>query len=125
MFSMLQNAGLISLVYPFSLFGYALLEESRPSKTYWKFIQMYTVLIILLKFALTLDIFGSYINKNKVLLGYIKLGFHKYSDILDRFLYFSPEILILTLLMLNEVRLKLYGLYYVVEQDVETIKDAV
>jgi hypothetical protein len=30
MFSMFQNAGVISIVYPFLLFGYALVEETRP-----------------------------------------------------------------------------------------------
>jgi hypothetical protein len=30
--SMFNNAGLISLVYPLSVFGYALLEENRPRK---------------------------------------------------------------------------------------------
>ena len=32
MFSMYMNNGLISLVYPISIFGYALLEETRPRK---------------------------------------------------------------------------------------------
>ena len=58
-------------------------------------------------------------------LGYLKLGFHDYDDVFDRFLYFSPEILITALIMLNEIRLKLYGLYYVIENDIETINDAV
>ena len=30
--SMYMNAGLISIVYPISLFGYALIEETRPRK---------------------------------------------------------------------------------------------
>jgi hypothetical protein len=28
--SMILNAGLISIVYPFAVFGYALMEEGRP-----------------------------------------------------------------------------------------------
>jgi hypothetical protein len=31
-FSMFMNAGLISLIYPLSVFGYAMLEETRPRK---------------------------------------------------------------------------------------------
>lgn len=42
MYSMFQNAGLISLIYPFSVFGYALLEETRPRLEYWNFIRVYT-----------------------------------------------------------------------------------
>ena len=32
MASMMENAGLISIVYPLSIFGYAMLEETRPRK---------------------------------------------------------------------------------------------
>jgi len=30
MMSMYQNAGLMSIIYPISIFGYALIEENRP-----------------------------------------------------------------------------------------------
>jgi len=32
---MFKNAGLFGLIYPLSIFGYALLEETRPRKEYW------------------------------------------------------------------------------------------
>ena len=36
-----------------------------------------------------------------------------------------PEILILALVVLNEIRQKLIGLYYLTEQDVETIEEGI
>jgi hypothetical protein len=54
--SMCWNAGFISILYPLAVFGYALMEEARPSKYYWIFITFYTVLIILVKTLFQLDI---------------------------------------------------------------------
>ena len=48
--SMFANAGFLSLFYPLSIFGYALLQETRPSKTYWFVVILYTGFVILLKF---------------------------------------------------------------------------
>ena len=36
------NPGILTLIYPFSIFGYALLEETRPNEGYWNFIMGYT-----------------------------------------------------------------------------------
>lgn len=33
--SMISNSGLISLIYPPAVLGYALLEETRPRKGFW------------------------------------------------------------------------------------------
>jgi hypothetical protein len=59
--SMCWNAGFISILYPLAVFGYALMEEARPSKYFWIFITFYTVLIILIKTLFQLDIWF-YIN---------------------------------------------------------------
>lgn len=48
--SMMKNAGLISLFYPLVIFGYAIMEESTPSKKFWYFILIYTEILILIKF---------------------------------------------------------------------------
>jgi len=34
-YSTYENAGLITIIYPFMIFGWALLEETRPNKTFW------------------------------------------------------------------------------------------
>jgi|LauGreDrversion4_2_1035121.scaffolds.fasta_scaffold110330_1 hypothetical protein len=54
--SMITNAGLISILYPFAVFGYALMEEGRPPKAFWNFVVFYTTLIIFLKTLFQLDI---------------------------------------------------------------------
>ena len=47
--SMITNAGFISILYPFAVFGYALMEEGRPPKYFWNFVIFYTTMIIFLK----------------------------------------------------------------------------
>ena len=51
------NDNILSLVFPLSLFLYALLENPIPLKGYWKFIIFYTVLIIIVKFLYQFPIF--------------------------------------------------------------------
>lgn len=48
--SMMRNAGFISLLYPLTVFGFALMEEFKPRKKFWYFMLIYTEIIILLKF---------------------------------------------------------------------------
>ena len=53
--SMMKNAGLISLVYPFFVFGYGLMEEINPRKKIWYAIMIYTEFLILIKFLYQLS----------------------------------------------------------------------
>jgi len=55
--SMYMNAGIISLIYPIAVFGYALLEETRPRKEFWSFIRVYTTVLLIFKFLMNLSIF--------------------------------------------------------------------
>ncbi len=48
--SMMKNAGLISLVYPMTVFGFALMEEVNPKKKFWYVILIYTEALIMVKF---------------------------------------------------------------------------
>jgi hypothetical protein len=54
--SMILNAGLVSILYPFAVFGYALMEEGRPKNTFWTAMSYYTILILTLKLIVQLDI---------------------------------------------------------------------
>lgn len=47
--SMILNAGLVSIIYPFAVFGYALMEEGRPGKWFWNMMSSYTIVILTLK----------------------------------------------------------------------------
>lgn len=42
----LMNGTFLSLVYPISIFAYALLEETRPKNLYWIFIIIYTCVLL-------------------------------------------------------------------------------
>ena len=53
--SMMKNAGFISLVYPFVVFGYSLMEEMNPRKKIWYSIMIYTEFLILIKFLFQLS----------------------------------------------------------------------
>jgi len=55
--SMFKTAGLLTILYPFALFGYALLEETRPRKEFWTFIRIYTTVILVIKFTFNLGEF--------------------------------------------------------------------
>jgi len=39
--------------------------------------------------------------------------------------YMAPEILILTFLMLNDIQLRLIGLYYNTEKDIESVQEGI
>jgi hypothetical protein len=112
--SMYQNAGIISIFYPISVFGYAMLEETHPSRDYWSIVRKYTVFILLLKFCLNINGFNNW-YENKLFTyysGYFKFGVYEYKTFNELFLYMMPEILIINFIMLNEIKMKLIGLFY-------------
>uniref|UniRef100_A0A6B2KXL2 Uncharacterized protein n=1 Tax=Arcella intermedia TaxID=1963864 RepID=A0A6B2KXL2_9EUKA len=43
---------IVSLVYPISLFAFAIMETPRPNKPFWRFLFLYTTFIICLKFII-------------------------------------------------------------------------
>ncbi len=54
--SMYVNAGFVSLFYPFAVFGYGLLEEKRPDKTFWKIVLNYSIILLFAKIVMNLEI---------------------------------------------------------------------
>jgi len=42
----MNNAGILYMVFPFIIFGYALLEESKPQGYFWYFCLLYTTLLV-------------------------------------------------------------------------------
>lgn len=53
--SMMKNAGLVSLIYPVVVFGFAIMEEINPKKKFWYAIMIYTEVLILVKFLFQLS----------------------------------------------------------------------
>ena len=56
---------------------------------------------------------------------YMKPGVYNYTRLQDLLPYMLPEILIMALIMLNEINLKLCGLYTKIEADIETITEGI
>ena len=42
MLALFANGGLLYLVYPFIIFGIAMMEERRPGRIFWYFVIVYT-----------------------------------------------------------------------------------
>lgn len=125
---MFQSAGLVSLIYPISIFGYALLEETRPRQPYWNFIRNYTIMMLSIKFFINLKMLDFITNSNlfQDLNGIFMLGIRKQGESITQILfYLLPEIMIISFIMLNQVKLKLMGLYDKQEEDFENIKEAI
>ena len=103
--SMYCNAGLISIPYPILVFGYAMLEETRPRKEFWKYIRQYTQFLLIVKFLANLSIFCEVMESETflVLQGYVKIGIYDYDSLGELVFYMIPEIMIIIFVMLNEI----------------------
>ena len=60
--SMINNAGIVSLIYPLIVFGLALMEETRPKKRIWDFILYYTVGLLVIKYIVQLSVMDDYVE---------------------------------------------------------------
>jgi len=49
------SPGILTLIYPMSIFGYAILEETRPGKKYWLIIVLYTQILGICEFIATFN----------------------------------------------------------------------
>jgi len=126
-FSMWQNAGIISFPYPLAVFGYAMLEETRPRKEFWDYVRIYTTFILFFKLTLNLAIFEPLLRSDwfEFWAALLKIGIFDYDNIWHITFYMMPEILIISFIMLNEIKLKLLGLFYHIETDIESILEGI
>jgi hypothetical protein len=120
------NCSLLSLVYPISLFCYALLREPRPSKYYWSFLILYTTIILILKALvksnLALEVVPTGVNeffKN------FRIGLYNNETGEFSILYYLCDVLILLFVVIHIICLKLQGLFDYNEAEIETLYDAV
>jgi hypothetical protein len=106
-FSMYENAGLISIFYPIAVFGYAALEEKRPKKSFWIGVRRYTVGLVLLKFLSNISLATPLLTSEmfKQTSAYLKVGIYYNKDLGAIVAYMMPEILILCFIMLHEIKL--------------------
>lgn len=76
--SMYTNAGLLVIIYPFAVFGYALVEETRPGRKFWRFILFYTLALLVVKYLINLEIINLSIIDTELpyIDGFIQFGLH-------------------------------------------------
>ena len=124
---MYENAGLVSLFYPIAVFGYAILEEKRPKKSFWIMVRKYTVVLLIFKFILNLQIFDPVLSSETFVKvsAWVKIGIYNFNEIGDLIIYMVPEILILCGIMLHEIKLQLLGLYEEIEDEIEPVLDGI
>ena len=127
----MHSASLISSFYPLSIFCYALIENPRPKKAYWKLSLYYTFCILFLKLLSTLKIYTLFIDKD-TFIGFLtdlynyKIGLKYCSQTLSRefFSYIIYDILVIIFLMVNINILVMNGTYNKREQEIECIYSA-
>ena len=125
--SLFTNAGIVSIIYPFAVFGLALLEEKRPGKVFWRFFLSYSLTILFLKYISNLK-FMSFVLNNAYFVtfdGYMKLGLHHMPKTKELVLHMLPEMLIVASILCHEIVEQLTGLYNTSETEVETLPQAI
>ena len=138
----IENASIISMVYPISIFCYAIIEYPRPSKNYWNFCIIYSIVVLALKYMLQLqlfvEIFGykmSADNQSEMSifedtiknLEYYKIGL-KYMKTTYEYKFFKYivfDALIIVFLLINNLLLIINGLWEKREQEIENIYHAI
>jgi hypothetical protein len=62
------------------VFGYAMIEETRPKKEFWRIVRLYTTFVILFKFVLNLKFFNHALNspEYELMAAYLKIGIYDY-----------------------------------------------
>lgn len=123
----IENANMLTLVYPISIFAYALLEETRPKNTYWLFIICFTCCTLWFKYLFQTYPINSWISDtlNNDLKSW-RVGLYVKSSGEKSFLsFYIYEILVLMFCIIHMLKLISTGLWSVRETDIEDIEGAV
>ena len=125
------NASLISLVYPLSIFCFALLEYPRPRKTYWLLCIIYTMVIMVIKFIIQLKIILLFISEDRyygvlIHLHYYRIGFMYFKSTFskDFIKYVIFDGLVIFSILINRNLLITEGLWFKREEEIENIYEA-
>jgi hypothetical protein len=125
--SMYTNAGIVAIVYPIMVFGYALLEETRPGKRFWRFMLGYSLTVLLLKYIFNINLVNEWLNQTHLPLidSFLKFGLHHLESTTDLVWHMLPEILIVTSILCHEIVEQSTGLYDQSETQVENVPQAI
>ena len=114
----LLNGGVLYLVFPTIVFGYALLLEERPGKWFWYFVLLYTQFLIITEFALQLSLWGEVLPKKsmakaKIFFERWNLGFRFETDQNwgHSFKKIIPEIMIICVVMIHILNQTMAGVF--------------
>lgn len=61
----IMNGGALYMIYPFLVFGLAIVEENRPGKKFWYFVIFYTQLLILLQYLAQLGVWSDHAGQKQ------------------------------------------------------------
>ena len=128
MVSTYTNASLTVMVYPIAVFGYALLEETRPGKRFWRGMLIYTLAVVLLKYILNLQAVDSVISNTQFpfIDGFVKVGLHHTESTETGLVWHMlPEICLVTAILCHEILQTMQGLYAESETDIENVSQAI
>ena len=138
----ISMASLISMIYPISIFCFAIFEYPRPTKSYWNFCIIYSIIVISVKCMLQLELLVLiFENSNKTssdgkptnayidfleTLDHLKIGL-KYTETTfsyEFFKYIIFDALVIIFLLINNFLLINSGLWDKREQEIENIYEA-
>ena len=135
----IQMASFISMIYPLSIFCYAILEYPRPGKNYWVFCIGYSIIVLSIKCMLQLELLviifedkekiGSDGKPSNLYLDFLEILEHykfglKYTKTTfsyEFFRYIIFDALVIIFLLINNYLLINNGLWDQKEQDIENI----
>ena len=127
----MMSSSIITLVYPLSIFCYALLEYPRPKKNYWIACLIYTMIIMFIKFIIQLKVIHLFISEETYIdlinsLYYNRIGFRYYESMFSQGFvnYIIFDILIIFTIAINRNLLLTEGLWFKREEEIENIYQA-
>ena len=124
----MMTATFLSLLYPISIFCFAIFEYPRPPKIYWRIALFYSVFLLLIKFIFHIQAFRDNKSFNDFItkLYNYKIGVKIYeSSFSGEFLaYILYDALVLIILLINDYLLVSRGIWLKREQEIENIYQA-
>ena len=125
----IMNYSVISLFYPISIFCFAIMEYPRPRRSYWSICFIYTIIFLVIKFIIQLEIWKRIDGYDELFIkpleNYrigLKLCEGTFSK--DFFIYILFDALVLIFLLINNYLIIFDGFYYKREQEIESIYQA-
>ena len=116
------NGQLLTMVYPIAVFGYVLLEETRPARWFWDAIILYSLAFIFVRFAAQFN-FGAD-GVLEVMRDYY-IGIEPMKDGVQMIQYILVEVCIVGAATIAKLNEDLIGLGEEDELDRESISDAI